>query len=125
MNALQMNAVGRCRVSPSDRGGRFVVVADVAKDFAEIVDGGKDAAGDDLPLDLGEPDFDLVQPRRIGRGKVQVDLGMSGQEIVDEFGFVRREIVEDDVDVRVREAEKLRLGPESLRTPFSPGTKAI
>jgi hypothetical protein len=52
--------VGRRRVSPSDRGGRFVVVADVTKGFsAEICQRGKDAPGDDLPLDLGEPDLDL------------------------------------------------------------------
>jgi hypothetical protein len=41
-------------------------VADVAKDFSsEIVDGGKNASRDDLPLDFGEPDFDLVKPGRV------------------------------------------------------------
>jgi hypothetical protein len=42
-------------------------VTDVAKDFsAEIVDGRKDASSDDLPLNFGEPDFDLVKPGRVG-----------------------------------------------------------
>ena len=71
MNELRIDSLGRRRVSPFDRSGSLVVVPDVTKDFsAEIVDGGKDASGDNLPLDLGEPDFDLVKPRRIGGGKV-------------------------------------------------------
>ena len=73
---------------------------DVTKDFSsEILNGGKDAPGDNLPLDLGEPDFYLVKPRRIGGGKMDADLGMTGQEIVDELGFMSREIVSDDVDL--------------------------
>jgi hypothetical protein len=67
-------------------------VADVAKDFSsEIVDGGKDASRDDLPLDFGEPDFDLVKPGRVSGGKMKVDFGMLGQKLLDEFGFMGRE----------------------------------
>jgi hypothetical protein len=33
---------------------------DIRKDFSsEILDGGKNASGDDLPLNFGKPDFDL------------------------------------------------------------------
>jgi hypothetical protein len=75
-------------------------VPDVTKDFSsEIVDGGKDASSNDLPLDLGEPDFDLVKPRRIGGCKMNADLGMMGEKVVDELGFMGREIVSDDVDL--------------------------
>lgn len=81
MNELRIDSVGRCRVSPSDRGSCFVVVPDVTKDFsAEIVHGGENAPGDNLPLDLGEPDLDLVQGRRIGGCKIDADLGILGQE---------------------------------------------
>jgi hypothetical protein len=47
-----------------------MVGADRAHDFAiEIFDRRKDAAGDDVALDFGEPDFDLVKPRGVsGRG---------------------------------------------------------
>ena len=75
-------------------------MSDVTKDFsAEILDGGEDAARDDLPLNFGEPDFDLVKPRRIGGCKMNADLGMIGQEVLDELGFMGREIVGDDVDL--------------------------
>jgi len=100
MNELRIDSLGGRRVSPFDRSGSLVVVPDVTKDFsAEIVDGGKDASSDDLPLDLGEPDFDLVKPRRIGGCKRNADLGMMGQKVLDELGFMGREIVSDDVDL--------------------------
>ena len=99
MNELRIDSFGRRRVSPFDGSSGLVVVPDVTKDFSsEIVDGGKNAAGDDLSLDLGEPDFDLVEPRRIGGCNMEVDLGMTGQEIVDELSFMSREIVRNDVE---------------------------
>ena len=100
MNELRIDSFGRRRVSPFDGSSGLVVVPDVTKDFSsEIVEGGEDAAGDDLPLDLGEPDFHLVKPRRIGGCKMEADLGMTGQEIVDELSFMSREIVRNDVDL--------------------------
>jgi hypothetical protein len=55
--------------------------------LGRIQHGGKNTPGNDLPLDLGEPDLDLVQPRRIGGGKVNVDLGITRRELVDSFAF--------------------------------------
>ena len=63
------------------------------------MDGGKDASCDDLPLDFGEPDFDLVKPGRVSGGKMKVDLGMLGQKLLDEFGFMGREIINDDMNL--------------------------
>jgi hypothetical protein len=100
MNELRIDSFGRRRVSPFDRSGGFVVVPDVAKDFSsEIVDGGKDASSNDVPLDFGEPDFDLVKPGRVCRCKVNADLGMIGQKVLDELGLMGGEIVSDDVDL--------------------------
>ena len=100
MNQLHSESFGRCRVSPFDRSGGLVVVADVTKDFSsEIVDGGENASSDNLSLNFGEPDFNLVKPRRIGRCKVNVDLGMICQKVLDELGFMGREIVGNDVDL--------------------------
>jgi hypothetical protein len=100
MNELRIDSFGRRRVSPFDRSGGFVVVPDVAKDFSsEIVDGGKDASSNDVPLDFGEPDFDLVKPGRVCRCKVNADLGMIGQKVLDELGLMSGEIVSDDVDL--------------------------
>jgi hypothetical protein len=100
MNELRIDSFCRRRVSPFDGSSRLVVVPDVTKDFSsEILERGEDASGDNLPLDLGEPDFDLVEPGRIGGSKMNAELGIIGQEIVDEFGFVGREIVSDDMDL--------------------------
>jgi len=40
---------------------------------AQIGDGGEDATGDDVALDPGEPQFDLVEPGRVSRREVQPD----------------------------------------------------
>jgi hypothetical protein len=100
MNELRIDSFCRRRVSPFDGSSSLVVVPNVTKDFSsEIVDGGKDASGDNLPLDLGEPDFDLVKPRRIGGCKMHADLGMMGQKVLDELSFMGREVISDDVDL--------------------------
>ena len=100
MNELRIDSFGGRRVSPFDGSSSFVVMPDVTQDFSsEIVDGGKDASGDDLSLNFGEPDFDLVKPRRIGGRKMNADLRMMGQKVIDKFGFMGREIISDDVDL--------------------------
>ena len=49
-------------------------MADVPHELsAQIGDGGEDATGDDVPLDPGEPQFDLVEPGRVSRREVQPD----------------------------------------------------
>ena len=49
------------------------VGVDVATEFAsQIGDRGKNAASDDLALDFGEPDLDLVEPRGIGGREVKL-----------------------------------------------------
>ena len=40
-------------------------------------------ARNDVALDLGKPEFDLVEPGGIGRSEVQVNLRMSRQKVVD------------------------------------------
>src|SRR5918994_3142495 len=55
----------------------------------------KRAAGEDR-----EPDLDLVEPRRMGRRKVEVDVLVPGEPGVA-LGLVGREVVEDDVNLAV------------------------
>ena len=40
----------------------------------------EDAASDQVTLDLRKPDFDLVEPRRVGRCVVDSDVRMLGQK---------------------------------------------
>jgi hypothetical protein len=74
-------------------------VADVTKDFSvEIVDGRKDASRDDLPLNFGEPDFDLVKPGRIGGCKMNAHLRLARKSSTS-LVSVGRAIISDDVDL--------------------------
>ena len=64
---------------PRTRFGSLDVLADVPHELsAQIGDGGEDATGDDVALDPGEPQFDLVEPGRVSRREVQPDARISG-----------------------------------------------
>src|SRR5262249_57126677 len=59
---------------PRPRFGSLDVLADVPHELsAQIGGGGEDATGDDVALDPGEPQFDLVEPGRVSRREVQPD----------------------------------------------------
>ena len=86
-------------IGPFERLGAFVVAFDIASDFAgEIGFGSEDATGDQIALNFGEPDFDLIEPGRVGRGVMKLNIGMGGEELCDDLGLVRRRVVGDDVD---------------------------
>lgn len=40
-------------------------------------------AGNHVALDLGEPKFNLVEPRRIGGSEVQMNVAVGGEEFFD------------------------------------------
>src|SRR5688500_7867891 len=95
-----MDAMRRVAVGPLDRLGVAIVMADVAADLAsEIGDGGEDAAGNDVTLDLGEPELDLVEPGRVGRSEVKTDVGVMSEEVANALRLMGREVVDDDVDL--------------------------
>ena len=57
-------------VSPLEGESCFVVMADIAHDLSvEVGLGFEDAACNEVSLDLGEPDLDLIEPGGIGRGE--------------------------------------------------------
>src|ERR1700754_2340772 len=89
-------------VSPFKGLGALVVDFDIAGDLAgEIGFGSKDAAGDQIALNFGEPDFDLIEPGRVGWRVVELKVGMGGEELRHGLGLVRRQVVGDDVDLLV------------------------
>ncbi len=58
-------------------------MADVAHELAgQVLDRGEDTAGDDIALDPGEPVFDLIKPRGVGRGLVEMHFGVSREELL-------------------------------------------
>jgi len=96
-------SLGGILVAPREGDRGFVVVADITHDFpGEICLGFEDAASNDVALDFREPDFDLVEPRRVSGREVKMELGVVAQESFDGLGFVSREIVDDDVDFQTR-----------------------
>ena len=55
--------------SPAEGSGGFVVLLDVADQLSgEISCRSEDPASDDIALDFGKPDLDLIKPAGIGRG---------------------------------------------------------
>jgi len=56
------------------------------------------AAGNDVALDLREPEFNLVEPRGVGGSEVQVNIPMSIQKVFDLPRLMGREVVGNDVD---------------------------
>jgi hypothetical protein len=59
---------------------------------------GEHAAGDDFAFDASEPDFDLIEPGRVGGSEVKLHVGMIGKEILHELRFMGRQVVQNDVD---------------------------
>src|SRR6266852_2766542 len=80
--------------------GSAIVVTDVAYELAgQALDRGEDTAGDDIALDPGEPVFDLIEPRGVGRGVVEMDFAVSREELLHPFGLVGREIVGNEMNL--------------------------
>jgi hypothetical protein len=96
----RFNPMAWVGVRPAKGSGAGVIKADIAPEFAGQVSlGRKDAPSDDLALDFGEPQFHLIEPRAIGWGKVQVHLGIQGEEVLHDGALVGGEIIEDDVNL--------------------------
>ena len=90
----------RIAIAPADRFRRLVVVPDVPANFPrEVSHGREDTAREEIPFDLGKPEFDLVEPRRVGWCEMEPHLRMFLQEVLDSFGLVSRQIIEDDMDL--------------------------
>ena len=93
-------AAGRVGVLPLDGSGVCGVGIDVAAEFArQVGNRSEDTTGNDLAFDLGKPDFDLVEPGRVGGREVKVDAGMLLEKVAHCLGLVGGEIVEDDVNL--------------------------
>src|SRR4030095_1128942 len=90
-------------IGPLEGFGSFVVAVDIAGDFAsEVSSGSEDAAVEQIALNFGEPDFDLIEPRRVSRGVMELNVRMKGEKLSHSLGLVRRKVVGDDVDLLSR-----------------------
>ena len=78
------------------------MVSEVTDTLNKLTDGGKGAATDRLLGDDVEPDLDLIEPGRVGRGEVDVIAGPSGEPAFDLGVLVGAVVVDDEVNVEVR-----------------------
>lgn len=100
MKQLRFYSALSVGVSPLHRGGSFVIMTDVAHEFrAEIGQGAKDPASDDMSLDFGKPVLYLIQPRRIGRRVVNPDVAVSLKEGFDQLCLMGRKVVGNNMDL--------------------------
>ncbi|MHB8741754.1 MAG: hypothetical protein ACYC9L_01390 [Sulfuricaulis sp.] len=71
------------------------MLTDVSHELSlQVRDGSEYVAGDDVVFDLAGFQLDLVLPRRVGGRKVQVNLGMRRQEVLDRYALVAKRLSE-------------------------------
>src|SRR5262245_66505424 len=77
-----------------------VVMANVAANLSgEILHRCEDASRQQLAFNATEPQLHLVQPRRVGRREVEMHLWVRLEEGRHGSRLVRRQIVENDVNL--------------------------
>jgi hypothetical protein len=92
--------MSRVAIGLADRLRRSVIAMDISTNLAgQVGDGGKDAAREQVSLDLRKPELDLVEPGRIGRREMQPHVRMLKQERAHGLGLMGREIVGDHVNL--------------------------
>ena len=88
-------------LGPGERAGVVVVAGDEGVDVGlELIDALEGRTAQRFAAEDREPDLDLVQPGRMGRRVMEMHVGMACPPEIT-LGFVRREVVEDDVDLAV------------------------
>src|SRR5438105_1716173 len=90
-------------VFPVEGLGGFGIEPDIAQELtSEIGYRGEDPASDNVSLHLGEPDFNLVQPRGVRGSKMKPHGGMLVEECSHQRSFLGAEVVENDMDLPIR-----------------------
>ena len=65
----------------------------------EILHGGENAPCQEVALNAPEPELDLVEPRRVSRGEVEMHLRVRLEEGGDGPRLVRRQVVENHMNL--------------------------
>ena len=100
-------------VDPADRSCGFVVVAYVAHELArQILYRSEDASRNNVALNLGKPNFDLVEPARVGRGVVDPNSGVGLKEVKNSLGLVCTQVIGNNVDLATCRLTRHDLGKE-------------
>ena len=95
---------------PAEGCGGFVVLLDVTDQLSgEVGSRSEDSPSDDIALNFGKPDLDLIEPTRIGRGVMDPYGWMGLEELENILGFMCAQVVGDDVNLSA-----LRLAGDDL-----------
>jgi hypothetical protein len=88
------DATGNIVILPFYRLRGVIVMLDIAHDFArEVARRGEDSPCNEVSLDFRKPQFDLVEPRRVGSCEVQLHFGVRFEKRGDRLRLVSREVV--------------------------------
>jgi len=86
--------------SPAEGCGGFVVLPDVTDQLSgEVGDRGEDSPSDEIALDFGKPDLDLIEPTGIGRGVMDPYRWIGLEELENILGFMCAQVVGDDMNL--------------------------
>ena len=87
-------------VSPPEGCCGFVVLLDVADELSRQIGFGiEDSSSNDMALNFGKPDFDLIEPARIGRSVMNPNGRIGVEELENAFGFMCAQVVGHDVNL--------------------------
>ena len=104
------NAIISILNSPTEGCGGFVVLPDVTDQLSGAVgDRGEDSPSDEIALDFGKPDLDLIEPTGIGRGVMDPYRWIGLEELENILGFMCAQVVGDDMNLST-----LRLAGDDL-----------
>ena len=100
---IRFNAMVNILISPVEGGCGFVVLLDVTKELSgQVSFGSEDSSSNDSALNFGKPDFDLVEPTRIGRRVMEPNCRIGVEELKNTLGFVRAQVVGHDMNFSAR-----------------------
>jgi hypothetical protein len=86
--------------SPTEGCGGFVVLLDVTDQLSgQVGCRSEDSPSDDIALDFGKPDLDLIEPTGIGGGVMDPYLWIGLEKSENILGFMCAQVVGDDVNL--------------------------
>ena len=85
---------------PAEGCGGFVALLDVTDQLSGQVGGGsEDSSSDDIALNFGKPDLDLIEPTGIGRGVMDPYRWIGLEELENILAFMCAQVVGDDMNL--------------------------
>ena len=96
---IRFNTMVNILISPAKGCRGFVVLLDVAEELSRQVSfGSEDSSINDRALNFRKPDFNLVEPTRIGRRVMEPNRRIGVEELKNTLGFVRAQVVGHDMN---------------------------